>query len=113
MNTNLRKTIGQFTAALVTTFALAALTLRAHAQGGIPLWTNFYNGPGNDNDYAAAVAVDTNGNVFVTGWSAGAAADYATIKYSNEGTPLWTTRYDGVHTISAMLSLWITAAMCW
>lgn len=69
----------------------------ARAQGGIPLWTNRYDGPGNGFDYADAIAVDLNGNVFVTGYSTGSAGDrdWATIKYSNAGTPLWTNRYNG------------------
>jgi hypothetical protein len=43
------------------------------------------------------MGVDANGSVFVTGYSYGVRgfADYATIKYSNAGIPLWTNRYDG------------------
>src|SRR5207244_3129873 len=71
----------------------------AHAQGGVPLWTNRYDGPGNSNDYAWAIAVDRSGNVFVTGssWSGSeiTSSDYVTIAYSNSGAPLWTNRYDG------------------
>ncbi len=54
---------------------------RAHAQGGVPLWTNRYNGPGNGWDQPRAIAVDGNGHVFVTGDSAGTSGlpDYATI----------------------------------
>lgn len=69
----------------------------ASAQGGVPLWTNRYSGIGNDT--AKALAVDTNGNVFVTGYSARTFAssyyDFATIKYSSSGLALWTNRYDG------------------
>jgi hypothetical protein len=67
----------------------------AYSSAGVPLWTNRYNGPGNpSDDYARAVAVDGNGNVFVTGdsWN-GSEQEYATIAYSGAGVPLWTNRY--------------------
>jgi uncharacterized delta-60 repeat protein len=69
----------------------------AYSSAGEPLWTNRYNGPGNGDDPAYAVAVDSNGNVYVTGGSAGSGghSDYLTIKYSSAGVPLWTNRYDG------------------
>jgi hypothetical protein len=69
----------------------------AHAQGGVPLWTNRYNFGPNASSDATAIAVDGNGNVFVTGgsYNADTNSDYATIKYSNAGVPLWTNRYDG------------------
>ncbi|MBI5774529.1 MAG: SBBP repeat-containing protein, partial [Verrucomicrobia bacterium] len=68
----------------------------AYSGAGVPLWTNRYNGPGNDNDIAYALAVDGGGNVFVTGYSYnGANVDYATVAYSGAGTPLWTNRYNG------------------
>ncbi len=68
-----------------------------YSSDGVPLWTNRYNGPGNYTDQARAVAVDSSNNVIVTGVSDGgvSGADYATIKYSSEGVPLWTNRYNG------------------
>ncbi len=68
-----------------------------YSSAGVPLWTNRYNGPADDPDWATAVAVDGSGNVFVTGESTGIGgySDYATIKYSNAGVPLWTNRYSG------------------
>jgi hypothetical protein len=72
-----------------------------YSGGGAPLWTNRYVGPGNGDDIAHAIAVDSNGDVFVTGYSASSNAppvnyDYLTIKYSNAGVPLWTNRYNGM-----------------
>ena len=69
----------------------------AYSGAGLPLWTNRYNGPGNGNDQASAVAVDGSGNVFVTGSSVGSGGnwDYATIVYSGAGVPLWTNRSNG------------------
>ena len=68
-----------------------------YSGAGLPLWTNLYNGPENGDDYANAIALDSNGNVFVTGWSrdSNGVSDYATIKYSGAGVPIWTNRYVG------------------
>ena len=67
----------------------------AYSNAGVPLWTNRYNGPGNGDDIPFALALDSEGNVFVTGSSAGTGTDYdyATVAYSNAGLPLWTNRY--------------------
>jgi hypothetical protein len=66
-----------------------------YSNSGVPVWTNRYGGPGNSTDEAVALAVDSTGNIFVTGDSVGTAsgADYLTIKYSPSGIPLWTNRY--------------------
>src|SRR5437762_1176807 len=57
-----------------------------------PLWTRRYDGPGNSDDFAFSSAVDSSGNVFVTGTSWNGSA---TIAYSNSGVPLWTNRFSG------------------
>lgn len=72
--------------------ALFAAT--AHAADGTPVWTNYFNGTGNGDDQASVVTVDGSGNVIVTGYSYGSGYDYATIKYSSAGTPLWTNLFN-------------------
>lgn len=61
-------------------------------------WVKRYDGPGSSTDKPNAIAVDKEGNVFVTGTSPSAgftSEDYATIKYNSEGTQLWVSRYNG------------------
>jgi hypothetical protein len=72
------------------------LTL-AYSSTGTPLWTNRYDGPGHTNDYAQAVAVGSDGTVYVTGYSWGTDSfyDYLTLAYSSDGASLWTNRYNG------------------
>lgn len=68
-----------------------------YSPAGAPLWTNRYNGPGNNTNQATSLALDASGNAFVTGYSIGISGyyEYATLKYSNSGQPLWTNRYSG------------------
>ena len=66
-------------------------------NNGKQLWVARYDGPVSGEDQSYAIAVDSWGNVYVTGWSQGngAEADYATVKYDNNGKQLWVARYDG------------------
>jgi uncharacterized delta-60 repeat protein len=60
-------------------------------------WVARYNGPGNGEDWAMAIAVDASGNAYVTGRSEGLDGDidYATIKYNSDGEEKWVARYNG------------------
>ncbi len=67
---------------------------------GIQQWVATYNGPANQDDAAVGLGLDNLGNVYVTGASFAGAdplgeQDYLTIKYSPQGTQLWTARYNG------------------
>jgi hypothetical protein len=72
------------------------LTIKYRLNGD-SAWVRTYDGPGQGEDEAHAIAVDRSGNVYVTGQSVGASAseDYATIKYDPNGVRLWVRRYDG------------------
>lgn len=64
------------------------------------LWSSTYNGPGNFVDQSRAIAVDTLGNVYVTGESQGSGTfeDYCTIKYRPSGDTAWVRRFNGADT---------------
>jgi uncharacterized delta-60 repeat protein len=59
-------------------------------------WLQRYNGPGNSSDGAQSLALDTAGNIYVTGSSSAAPnnTDYVTIKYNPAGIVQWIQRYD-------------------
>lgn len=66
---------------------------------GIEQWKAIYNNSAvNGNDAGSALAIDAQGNVYVTGSSNGPGAtstDFITIKYNNSGIKQWEARYFG------------------
>ena len=70
-----------------------------YSPDGNQLWVRRYNGPANNNDIPQNLAVDSSGNVYVTGYITVTVVDsnydYATIKYSPDGNQLWVKRYNG------------------
>ena len=72
------------------------LTLVKYDENGNRLWEVRYDGPSHRDDYACALALDAEGNVFVTGYSFGSGTehDYVTLKYSPDGERIWADRYN-------------------
>lgn len=75
---------------------------RYNGANGALLWggPRFYNGAGNGADYATSLAVDGAGNLYVTGYSVGAAGngDIVTLHYNGttgEVMDGWPKAYDG------------------
>ena len=63
-------------------------------------WVARFNGPANGSDCAISTVVDGEGNVYVTGYTAGQMGsidynDYITIKYNSSGEQQWTAIYNG------------------
>ena len=66
---------------------------------GDALWVSNYNFSGNGPDEAYALAMDSTGNVVVTGYSAGGIGprdDYATLMYDSSGNQVWANRWNGL-----------------
>ena len=72
------------------------LTIKYNSSGTL-LWSARFDGPVHNLDNAYSIAVDSSGNVFVTGNSYGGLSDYnyLTIKYNSSGVIQWFKNYNG------------------
>jgi hypothetical protein len=75
------------------------VTAKINADGSNP-WIRYYSTSVGGRDHARAIALDAQGNVFVTGFSElisgrNVNRNYATVKYNNSGLELWAKLYDG------------------
>ncbi|HET9747459.1 MAG TPA: SBBP repeat-containing protein, partial [Chitinophagaceae bacterium] len=67
---------------------------------GAQQWSRGFNGSANGIDLARAIALDGNGNVYITGQCVlkegrNTNENYATVKYNNVGDVQWVRYYDG------------------
>jgi hypothetical protein len=70
-------------------------------SSGNEYWSARYNGLGDSTDVPSALAVDTVGNVYVTGYSWGhpdsfSDYDWAIVKYDSMGDEQWVSKYNGI-----------------
>ncbi|MDB6019307.1 MAG: hypothetical protein JWR19_3796 [Pedosphaera sp.] len=71
------------------------------SSNGIPLWTNLNANFGPTNGMCMTSAVDSAGNLYLTGYAPGNGyADFITFKFSADGQPIWTNRFDGLASFS-------------
>lgn len=85
------------TAAISTAGSGKDIHTTKYDSDGLVVWNAVYDGPGSGDDVPASVAVGGDGFVHVTGYSDGAGTDldFATIKYSPDGSELWVARLNG------------------
>ena len=93
-------------------WAVVALTLITFALSGSngtaqiqQAWVARYNnGISNGTNQAVKMALDSSGNIYVTGLSQNINSNlgYVTIKYAPNGNQLWASHYDSTNATSAV-----------
>ncbi len=97
------RVFGVFRGFIFVLFAFFAAT-PAFSQIQQSWVARYNNGLSNGNHQAIKMALDANGNIYITGPSQNTNGQlgYATIKYAPSGTQLWAARYDSTNSPFAM-----------
>ena len=78
--------------AVVDSDAASFITIKYDVNGNAA-WTNFFKTSPTSQDNASDIAVDTAGNIFLTGASFDGGSSCLTIKCAGDGAVLWTNHY--------------------
>jgi len=107
MKSSLRHTIHQILLPsgikkLFTILYLLSAICYLQSQPVQQVWTARYNGPDNMNDAVSAMAMDSSGNIIITGTiqTQTQNANYCTVKYNSSGVQQWVAIYNGIGTNS-------------
>jgi hypothetical protein len=72
------------------------ITTIKYATNGDEIWVRHYDGPAHGYDAGQAIAVDADGNAYVTGnHTLATGLECVTLKYSAAGDLLWTASFNG------------------
>lgn len=73
-----------------------AITLKFNSSGTL-LWQSVFGGNGNEQDKAWGIVVDTDGSVYIGGYTTNAYMNqnYLTVKYNSTGVMQWYAEYNG------------------
>ncbi len=68
-----------------------------YSPTGTQRWAAIYDGPSHLDDRPVAIAADSDGNIYVTGWTLSATTehDIVTVKYDTAGVQKWVALYNG------------------
>lgn len=75
----------------------AYATIKYNSQGQLLWIARYHYSIGSGDSFATAIAIDAEGNAYVTGrsFSDDIGSNYATIKYDTDGRQIWVTRHLG------------------